>query len=95
MVDPLKLFWVITNSTYLGTCELLPPLGNVQGIPMTKSGHDYTRFYVCSRDGRCIFHDNVRRDKIEQNRHLERNLGAAVKDFVMIVPRFCWAVPLI
>jgi len=21
MVDPLKLFWVITNSTYLGTCE--------------------------------------------------------------------------
>jgi len=23
MVDPLKLFWVITNSTYLGTSEIV------------------------------------------------------------------------
>lgn len=31
MVDPLKVFWVLTNSTYLGTGSLLPILDYVVG----------------------------------------------------------------
>lgn len=75
MVDPLKLFWVITNSTYLGTSE---PLVRRLSCAKSRGESVIARTFVYA--GGVALSDTVRRSTASDGAaeaQLGRHLGGA------------------